>query len=114
MFSSQQVPISKRVVINTYFFDNEDVLFLQVEEVNLGTSLVVQWLRFHAPNARGLGTIPGQDARSHMPQVKSLYAVNKTQCSQINKYIKKINTLNKQTKNQSACRAGIIKGNTIN
>ena len=41
MFSSQQVPISKDVVINTYFFDNEDVVFLQVEEINLGTSLVV-------------------------------------------------------------------------
>ena len=114
MFNSQQVPVSKCVVINTYFFDNEDVLFLQVEEVNFGTSLVVQWLRVHAPNARGLASIPGQGARSHMPQLKILHAVTKTQCSQIDKYIKKTNTLNKQIKNQSACRAGIIKGNTIN
>ena len=91
MFSSQQVPISKDVVINTYFFDNEDVVFLQVEEINLGTSLVVQWLRLHAPNARGLGSIPGQGTRSHMPQLKILHAATKTQCSQINKYVKKIN-----------------------
>ena len=89
MFSSQQVPISKDVVINTYFFDNEDVVFLQVEEINLGTSLVVQWLRLHAPNARGLGSIPGQGTRSHMPQLKILHAATKTQCSQINKYVKK-------------------------
>ena len=25
-----------------------------------GTSLVVQWLRLHAPNAGGLGLIPGR------------------------------------------------------
>ena len=25
-----------------------------------GTSLVVRWLRHHAPNAGGLGSIPGQ------------------------------------------------------
>ena len=31
-----------------------------------GTSLVVQWLRLHAPNAGRLGSIPGQGARSHM------------------------------------------------
>ena len=84
MFSSQQVPISKDVVINTYFFDNEDVVFLQVEEINLGTSLVVQWLRLHAPNARGLGSIPGQGTRSHMPQLKILHAATKTQCGQLN------------------------------
>ena len=31
-----------------------------------GTSLVVQWLRLHAPNARGLGWIPGQGAITHI------------------------------------------------
>ena len=31
-----------------------------------GTSLVVQWLRLHAPNAGGMGLIPGR-GRSHMP-----------------------------------------------
>ena len=35
-----------------------------------GTSLVVQWLRLHAPNAGGLGLIPGQETRFHMPQLK--------------------------------------------
>ena len=35
--------------------------------VNLGgTSLVVQWLRLHAPNAGGPGSIPGQGTRSHI------------------------------------------------
>ena len=32
------------------------------------TSLVVQWLRLLAFNARGPGLIPGQGTRSHMPQ----------------------------------------------
>ena len=35
-----------------------------------GTSLVVQWLRLHAPNAGGLGSIPGQGTRSRMPQLR--------------------------------------------
>ena len=29
----------------------------------LGTSLVVQWLRLHAPNGGGLGSIPGRGTR---------------------------------------------------
>ena len=36
----------------------------------VGTSLVVQWLRLHAPNAGGTGLIPGQGTRSHMPQLR--------------------------------------------
>ena len=35
-----------------------------------GTSLMVQWLRLQAPNAGGLGSIPGQGTRSHMLQRK--------------------------------------------
>ena len=38
----------------------------------IGTSLVVQWLRHHAPNAGGPGLIPGQGTRSHMLQLKIL------------------------------------------
>ena len=41
------------------------------------TYLVVQWLRLGAPNARSLGSIPGQGARSHMPQLKVLQASTK-------------------------------------
>ena len=29
---------------------------------------MIQWLRFWAPKARGLGSIPGPRTRSHMPQ----------------------------------------------
>ena len=36
------------------------------ERSGLWTSLVVQWVRFHAPIAGGLGSIPGQGTRSHM------------------------------------------------
>ena len=35
------------------------------------TSLVVQWLRHHAPNAGGPGSIPGQGTRSRMPQLRA-------------------------------------------
>ena len=31
---------------------------------------MVQWLRLHVPNARGLGLIPGQGTRFHMPQLR--------------------------------------------
>ena len=50
-----------------------------------GTFAVVQRLRLHAPNAGGLGSIPGQEMRSHMPQLKILPATNKTRGSQISK-----------------------------
>ena len=36
----------------------------------MGTSLVVQRLRLHAPKARGLSSIPCQGSRSHMLQLK--------------------------------------------
>ena len=36
-----------------------------------GTSLVVQWLRVHGPNARGPGLIPGQGCRFHRPQLST-------------------------------------------
>ena len=51
------------------------------------TSLVVQWLRFHAPNAWGLGLTPGWGARSRMPQqrLKIPCATTKTWHSQISK-----------------------------
>ena len=63
----------------------------------VGTSLVVQWLRLHSPNAGGLSSIPGQGTRSHtlqlrvwVPQLKIPCAASKAWCSRINKYIKYI------------------------
>ena len=50
-----------------------------------GPSLVVQWLRFRAPNAGDPGSIPGQGNRSHMLQLKILHATT----DQINKYVLK-------------------------
>ena len=35
-----------------------------------GTSLLVQWLSLHAPNAGGPGSIPSQGTRSHMLQLR--------------------------------------------
>ena len=54
-----------------------------------GTSLVIQWLGLHTPNAGGLGSIPGQRTRSHMLQLKISHTATKTQHSQINTKLKK-------------------------
>ena len=50
-----------------------------------GISLIVQWLRHYAPNAGGLGLIPGQGTRSHVQQLKILHAATETCRRQINK-----------------------------
>ncbi|TEA41690.1 hypothetical protein DBR06_SOUSAS1510085, partial [Sousa chinensis] len=43
-------------------------------------SLVVQWVRLHAPNAGGPGLIPGQGTRSHMhATIKSSHATIRSQ-----------------------------------
>ena len=44
------------------------------------------WWDSVAPKTGGLGSIPGQGARSHMSQLKILRAATKTQLSQLNKY----------------------------
>ena len=43
---------------------------------------MVQWVRYPAPNAGDLGSIPGQVTKSHMPQ-------QRPGDSQINKCLKK-------------------------
>ena len=45
-----------------------------------GTSLEVQWLRLHAPNAGGPGSIPGQGTRFKIP-----CAATNTLLSQVSK-----------------------------
>ena len=62
---------------------------------SLGTSLVVQWLRVHAPSAGCLGSIPGWGTRSCLPQLRvcrlqlkipcaTMTQLDKTQHSQVN------------------------------
>ena len=60
------------------------------------TSLVLQWLKFHTPNAVVCGLVSDQGARSHMlqlrvcmPELKILHATTMTWCSQIIKYVNK-------------------------
>ena len=48
---------------------------------------MVHWLRFHVPNAGAPGSIPGQETRSRMPQLKISCAATKTWHSQINKHL---------------------------
>ena len=63
----------------------------------IGMSLVVQWLRLHAPHAEGLGSIPGQRTRSHMPQLRAhmpqlkiLHATVKTIAVKLINFLKKL------------------------
>ena len=54
------------------------VFYKPQEKEEPGTSLVVQWIRLRAPNAGGLGLIPGQGTRSHThAATKSLHATTK-------------------------------------
>ena len=46
----------------------------------LRTSLVVQWLRRHSPNAHSLGSTHGQGARSHMLQLRICMSPAKRSC----------------------------------
>ena len=43
----------------------------------MGTSLVVQWSRLHAPNAGGPGLMPGQGTRARVQQLKILQVATK-------------------------------------
>ena len=65
---------------------------LQVNIPCLGTSLVVQWLRLHTPNAEGPGSIPGQGTRSHMLQLRPGTAKKKKK-KLLKKYIPCLKTL---------------------
>ena len=49
-----------------------------------GTSRGVWWLGLQAPNDGGLGSIPCQETRSPMLQLKIPHSAAKTWCSQIN------------------------------
>ena len=50
-------------------------IFQRTKTINLfnlyaGSSLIVQWLRLHAPSAGGPGSIPCQGTRTQMPQLR--------------------------------------------
>ena len=46
-----------------------------------GTSLVIQWLRLHAPSGGGLGLIPCQGTRAHLLQERVCWAQLKIPCA---------------------------------
>ena len=51
---------------------------IPLQKASVAASLVVQWIRLHAPNAGGLGSIPGQGTRAHMhAATKRLHAATK-------------------------------------
>ena len=60
------------------FWMNGIIVAAVTQEGNLGTSLVVQWLRLHVPNAGGPASIPGQRTIIPPAATKSLCAMTKT------------------------------------
>ena len=68
-------------------FNEQDVHLWLSSKSTGGTSLVVQWLRFHAPIAGIWSSIPGRDWTLQIAHAATmtLHATAKTQHSQINK-----------------------------
>ena len=52
-------------------FPEEQYLEMQTKPMHVGTYLVVQWLRCHAPTSGDLSSIPGQGTRFHMLQLRA-------------------------------------------
>ena len=65
-------------IINYFSYQNKLFCF-----VSQGTSLVVQWLTLPAPNASGPGSIPGQETRFHMPQLRVHMLQPQIQCAKM-------------------------------
>ena len=55
--------------------------------------MVVQWLRFCAPNAVGPGLILGQGTRSHMPQLSSHAVTERSHMPQQRSYVLQLNAV---------------------
>ena len=62
----------------------EAYIILLIKKQRRGTSLVSQWLRLCAPHTGVPGSIPGKGTRSHVVQLKILFAATKIWRSQIN------------------------------
>ena len=80
----QHLALSAPLLNRTYhFLTRSPISLFTVSVVYLGTSLVVQWLRLHTPDAGGLGSIPCRETISHMLQQRSSAA------KQINNFFNK-------------------------
>ena len=63
------------------------IIFIKILNTHKSeTSLVVQWLWLSAPNAGDPGSIPGQETRSHMPQLRvCMLQLRPDKANQVNK-----------------------------
>ena len=57
---SDFLKISKFGIEENYINLKANIILNRHKIIPIGTSLVVQWLRLHASNAGGTGSIPGQ------------------------------------------------------
>lgn len=58
-------------------FEGDD----NVLKLHCGSFLMAQWLKVHASNAEGPGSIPSLGTRSHMPQVRLFMPHLKITCT---------------------------------
>ena len=73
IYNSQEIEATR--VSTDSWMDKEDVICIYItllshKNYEIGTSLVVQWLRLWAPKAGDPNSIPGQGTRSHMLQLR--------------------------------------------
>ena len=77
------------------------------------TSLLVQWLRLCSPHSGGQSSIPGQETRSHMPQLKISHAARKIRstilCAAMYIQLSQINSKKKKKKRTKANKECIDK-----
>ena len=86
-----EIRCNRQANIRVCPLDDHTILPLRIKGFS-GTFLMVRWLRLHALNEGGLGSIPaGQETRFRMLQLKILHAETKTWGSQISKLILKKN-----------------------
>ena len=68
-----QIQCNSCQITNGYFQRTRTIHFLNLYA---GTSLMVQWLRLHAPSVGGPGSIPCQGTRIRMPQLRPMSQIN--------------------------------------
>ena len=82
-----------------FYYSLHKILILLEKHIH-----VVQWLRFHAPNVRGPGSIPGQETKSHSLELKRKKKKSKhCNLEQLNKWILKKKKKERKAHSLSGC-----------
>ena len=72
--SWEDISLTETITLGQYIFPRAQGLYA-IQSGNVGTSLVVQWLRLCTPDAGGSGSIPGQGTGVSNAAVKIKYSM---------------------------------------